>query len=277
MFRLRAYRGSWSAPFDVTVQIEFTLTEDSMTHLAWRDAIRDVALLLLGTVIAISTVAAPANAGRRDDDDDRDEAFTTEFGFADCRFADTGRNRYFVLEPGYRWLLEGRDADGLGRLQIDVLHETRRIGDVNTRVVRERHFTNGELVEESRNYFAICTRTNSAIYFGEDVDIYENGRIVRHDGAWLHGRDGAKAGVMMPGLPLLGGRYYQEVAPGVALDRAEIVRDSVTMRTPAGRFTGVLKVRETTPLEPGAVSIKHYAPGIGLIADGALELVSHGP
>ena len=46
-----------------------------------------------------------------------------------------------------------------------------------------------------------------------------------------------KAGVAMPGLALLGARYYQEIAPGVAMDRAEIVSTSETKQTPAGNFT----------------------------------------
>ena len=72
------------------------------------------------------------------------------------------------------------------------------------------------------NYFAICKETNSVIYFGEDVDNIENAVVVNHDGSWLAGVKGARAGLIMPGMPLLGARYYQEVAPGVALDRAEI-------------------------------------------------------
>jgi hypothetical protein len=38
----------------------------------------------------------------------------------------------------------------------------------------------------------------------------------------LHGSDNARAGIIMPGTPLLGSRYYQEIAPEVALDKAEI-------------------------------------------------------
>jgi hypothetical protein len=38
-----------------------------------------------------------------------------------------------------------------------------------------------------------------------------------------------------------------------------------------------LKVEDTTPLEPGVKEYKYYAPGIGLVKDGAVELVKHGP
>lgn len=54
----------------------------------------------------------------------------------------------------------------------------------------------------------------------------------------------------MAGLVLLGARYYEEIAPGVALDRAEIISINETINTPAGKFTSCLKKEETTPLEP---------------------------
>jgi len=38
----------------------------------------------------------------------------------------------------------------------------------------------------------------------------------------------------------------------------------------------VLKIAETTPLEPGVREYKYYARGIGLIQDGSLKLVKYG-
>jgi hypothetical protein len=191
-----------------------------------------------------------------------------------CRgFSSTGRNPFFVLEPGYKLVLAGVEDGVVKRLVVTVLDQTRVIEGIETRVVEERETEDGELVEVSRNYFAICNRTNSVIYFGEEVDIYEDGVIVGHEGEWLAGVDGARPGIIMPGTVLVGARYFQEVAPGVALDRAEIVSLTATVQTPAGRFTRCLRTRETTPLEPGEVEFKSYAPGIGLIQDEVLRLV----
>ena len=81
-----------------------------------------------------------------------------------------------------------------------------------TRVVEERETKGSQVVEVSRNFFVICKRTNNVYYFGEDVDIYRDGKIVGHDGAWLAGEGGARFGLAMPGSPLLGARYYQEIA-----------------------------------------------------------------
>ena len=76
----------------------------------------------------------------------------------------------------------------------------------------------------------------------------------------------------MPGLNLVGARYFQEVAPDVALDRAETLSVTETMETPAGTFTNVLKTKETSGLEKGK-EFKFYAPEVGLIHDADLGLV----
>ncbi len=200
------------------------------------------------------------------------QTWTDQFPVDRAELASTGRNPWFVLEPGYQLVLEA----GRERLVITVLAETRMVDGVETRVVEERETDNGQLVEVSRNFFAISTRTNSVFYFGEEVDIYRNGAVVGHEGAWLAGANGARFGLAMPGLPLMGSRYYQEVAPRVAMDRAQIVSTNGTLTTPDGAYTHVLQIEETTPLERGARESKFYAAGVGLLQDGSLRLVRHG-
>ncbi len=200
-----------------------------------------------------------------------DSSWQEEFGISDCNLLTTGRNEYFILEPGYQLILEGDDE----KVQITVLDETKTIDGVITRVVEEKEWEDGELHEISRNYFAMCERTKDVFYFGEDVDYYENGKVVRHEGEWLAGTDGNRAGLIMPGTPKLEMKYYQEIAPGVAMDRAEIVSLDETCKTPAGTFSKCMKVRESTPLE-FEEEYKYYAPGIGLIQDEDLVLTKHG-
>ena len=202
----------------------------------------------------------------------RTDLWTAEFPIARGELAPTGRNPYFILEPGYSLVLEG----GGEQLTVTVLNETRMVDGVETRVVEERETKNGKLVEVSRNFFAISKRTNDVFYFGEEVDMYKDGQVVSHAGSWLSGVSGAKFGLMMPGTVSLNARYYQEVASGVAMDRATIVSVSDTVKTPAGEFTNCIKVQETTPLEPLITEYKYYAPGIGLVQDGPLQLVKHG-
>ena len=200
-------------------------------------------------------------------------AFTDEFRLDECSFKSSGRNPYFILEPGYQLILEGEERSNFVRLEITVLDETATIAGVNTRVVTEVEYVDNQLVEISRNFFALCEPGNSIFYFGEEVDTYQDGEIVGHQGSWKAGENGARPGLMMPGNAQLEAKYFQEIAPGVALDRAEIVSLTEVVVTPAGVFVEALKTEETTPLEPEAREFKFYAPGIGLIQDSSLKLV----
>jgi hypothetical protein len=82
--------------------------------------------------------------------------------------------------------------------------------------------------------------------------------------------------LIMPGEPVVGMKYYQEIAPGVAMDRAEVISIDETFGTPAGEFTNVLVTKEGTALNPFENEFKSFAPGIGLIQDQNLRLVEYG-
>lgn len=202
--------------------------------------------------------------------------FTESFGEDKCEWTNTGRNQYFTLEPNYQLTLQGMEEKDTVTLVITVLNETMKVGNVETRIVEERESANGVLVEISRNFFSICKQTNSVFYFGEDVDNYKDGKVTDHEGSWRADMPNCKPGVMMPGMVLLGARYYQEVAPKIAMDRAEIISTSETMNTPAGNFTNVLKTEETNALKPKEKEFKFSAPNIGLIKDGDLILQKYG-
>jgi hypothetical protein len=220
-----------------------------------------------------------------------DSLYTSQFRLGACTFEPVGVNPYFNLTPGYQLVLEGQKSDGEGgfetvRLVISVLSQMQDIqlpglGTISTRVVEEREWVDDELEEVSRNFFARCKETNDVYYFGEDVDIYDAGTIISHDGAWRAGENGAMPGIIMPGTFLLGSRYFQEVAPGVALDRAEHVLMGIGGTIQAGTFTECVAILETSPLDAaGALSYKFYCPEVGLVAeadvDGVLLLVQYG-
>ncbi|MCW3124169.1 MAG: hypothetical protein JWQ38_3661 [Flavipsychrobacter sp.] len=196
-------------------------------------------------------------------------------GNGTCTYQSTGKNTYFILEPGYQLTLKGTDDGNEVVLVITVLKETKIIGGVETRVVEENESENGKTVEKSYNYFAICKESNTVYYFGEDVDMYKDGKVVGHEGSWLaEGKN--KAGIAMQGKFVPGTKYAQEIAPGVAMDKGEIVSAKGKMNTPAGNFTNCLKVKETNALKPKEKEYKVYAPGIGLIQDDKLTLVKYG-
>jgi hypothetical protein len=215
--------------------------------------------------------------------------FTDEFPVDECTFMPFGGNDFFSLMPGRRTYFDNSaclaagECDDREDLVITVTRELKKIWleddgkrrPVWTRVIVEHEQENNEIKEISRNYFAMCVPTRDVYYFGEDVDIYEDGVVVSHDGAWLAGRDGAEPGIIMPeSAYILGQRYYQEIAPGVALDRAEHVAADLEIDLHAGNFDDCIEITETTPLEPGSESTKIYCPGVGLVVDSDLEAIA---
>src|SRR5829696_5965086 len=123
------------------------------------------------------------------------QAWLQSFPVNTSELATQGENSYFILKPGYVATFEGKGS----KLVITVLNETLNVGGVDTRVVREREWKGGQLIEVSRNYFAVHPATGDVYYFGEDVDMYKSGKIVSHEGSWRHGNNGASFGLMMPG------------------------------------------------------------------------------
>lgn len=201
-----------------------------------------------------------------------DGAFADTVAVDKNDFGPTGVNRYFVLVPGPELVLEGQEDGRKTVLTILVRDERKVIDGVTTRVIEGRETAAGQLVEVSRNYFAISRRTGDVFYFGEELDIYKEVGIASHEGAWLSGVGGARFGLMMPGAPRVGLRYPQEVAPGVATDRTEMVSLTATRATPAGKFARCLQTAESSPLERGKSS-KFYAENVGLMVDGELKFV----
>ena len=211
-----------------------------------------------------------------------DPPFTREFHRDGCTFATTtdGGDPFFPLWPGYSLHLEGEESAGGETVQLAATHtvlaDTELVDGVLTRVYEERESQDGELVEISRNFFAVCRETGDVWYFGEDVDIYEGGVVVDHGGAWRAGVDGAEPGIFMMGTPMAGARYVNEIATN-AQDQVEVASLDAALAVPAGSFDSLLAVHETTPLEPGASSDKWFARGIGCVKDDELELVEVTP
>jgi hypothetical protein len=189
----------------------------------------------------------------------------------------TGRSRFFVLDPGFTTVFAGNEDGAHKRLTITVTPKTRVIDGIRTRVIIERQTSNGHLEEISENYYARDRKTGNVFYFGEDVNIYNHGVVVSHESAWRSGVDGAKFGLIMPADTPVGTVFLQERAPGVAQDQAEIVQTGIRAHTAAGTFNGAFKSRETTVLEPDELEFKLYAPGLGLVQDDTLTLVSYTP
>jgi hypothetical protein len=179
-------------------------------------------------------------------------------------------NDFFPLGVGSWWKFRGQEDGTLLELRITVLNQTEEVGGVTTRVVEEREWEDGDLLEVSLNYYAEAS-DGTVCYFGEAVDIYdENGDIVSHDGAWRADDPGNAPGIFMPSDPEPGMTYQMERAPGIAEDTATI-RRSGRVRVPAGTFRETIRVSEFNPLD-GGTGTKIFAEDAGLIIDGPVTL-----
>ena len=146
---------------------------------------------------------------------------------------------------------------------------------VETHLMLEVEFVDGELEEISANYFAEAD-DGTVYYFGETVDIYEDGEIVDHDGSWLVGGptepgdpvDTATAtepAVFFPGDPDIGDQWKPEDLFPVVDETVTLQAEGLSVSVPAGDYTGVVKVRETSDIDPDYKEKKWYAPGVGVI------------
>lgn len=182
-------------------------------------------------------------------------------------------NGFFPVVVGSEMVLEGVDDEGTEiRLEITVPDETEVVAGVTTRVLVETEFEDGELVEISRNFMAQAP-DGTVCYFGEEVDIFDDGEIVSNEGAWRAGEDGNLPGIIMPGEPEIGMVFQQEFAPGIAEDQAEVLAFGEEIDVPAGMFSDTLTTEDCNPLD-GSMDLKVYVDGIGLAIDEFAELIS---
>jgi hypothetical protein len=100
-------------------------------------------------------------------------------------------------------------------------------------------------------------------------------------GSWEAGVRDAKPGLIMPGTPLIGAKYFQEIAEeDNAVDRGEISAVGLeNVKVPAGTFSGCIEINDTNPTEGVCdlgEDVKYYCPGVGLVQDQELLLVKYG-
>jgi len=234
------------------------------------------ALLALG--LFLSAGAARAQCPVPAEDFTPDPEFTSSFMPERCRFSTYGNNPFFPLRPGWRITLESDE----GLVMITVLHQTRWVNGVRTRVVEELEFEKegDELVpvERSLNFMAYCQQTGSIFYFGEDVFFFDDeGNPIPGTGGWLDGQNGARAGLIMPGTILVGGGYYQEIAPeDSALDKGRIVALEESCEVGDFEFEKqCVQIVDTTDCGAGE-DLKVYVAGVGNVVDEDLEVTSFG-
>lgn len=190
-------------------------------------------------------------------------------------------NPYLPLSSTKQDILEGMEGGAKFRVERTAkpdMKKSFKIGDqmVETLVFEDRAYEDGKLIEVALDYFA-QDDNGTVFYLGEDVDDYEDGKVVGHDGSWLYGKDTPAPGVIFSAKPTVGQKWRTEDVSDEIGEQNEVVSISETVKTPAGTYKNCVKVKED--LADGTIEYKYYAPGVGVVReqphDGDVFLKSH--
>jgi hypothetical protein len=167
-------------------------------------------------------------------------------------------NKYQPFQPGGIKVYRGTTGS-VREVAVDLyLADARTVGGVPCRILEETAFEGGQLVEVSRNFFAQAD-DGTVYYFGEIVDIYEDGVVTSHEGSWLVGgptlpsdptdtADAPAPTVFMPATPELGDIFKQEDLFPTVDETDQVIAVDRTVRVEAGRFKGTIKILESSQL-----------------------------
>jgi len=190
-------------------------------------------------------------------------------------------NEYWPMKPGYHWVYRELEDGELQRVDVTVTNATKVLGGVTARVVHDRVTRQGQVIEDTRDWYAQDSDGN-LWYLGEDTKEYENGKSESTEGSWAYGVDGAQAGVVVPADPEQGMRYREEYYAGHAEDAAEVLNVDSQVQVPYGQFKRAMLTRNYSSLEPTVEEMKLYARGVGPVMEllvsggsGRTELLSY--
>jgi hypothetical protein len=133
---------------------------------------------------------------------------------------------------------------------------------VQATVVRDQAFVDGELAEDTHDWYAQDADGN-VWYLGEETAEFEDGELTTREGSFEAGVDGALPGVLLPADPEPGMRYRQEHYEGHAEDQGEVLSVDEQVEVEAGHYDDALLTKDTNPLEPDVNEYKLYARGVG--------------
>jgi hypothetical protein len=172
-------------------------------------------------------------------------------------------NPWFPITEVTQVVQLGEEGGDALRHEITLLPETKvvewRGRKVETVVSQFVAYGDGRVLEVALDYYA-QSDDGSVWYFGEDVDNYEDGVVVDHDGTWLAGRDGPP-GMIMPAGPRVGDVYRPENVPGLVFEEVTVTAVDQTVPGPRGPVPGAIRVQER--LMDGTLEQKVFAPGYG--------------
>jgi hypothetical protein len=202
-----------------------------------------------------------------------------EFEFDASNFTpgDAIDNQYWPLMPGSVFVYYSESRDGCAVNELRVTGDTKDdfaspYESIVAWLVEDREWLDEEcegnyaLTESTTDWYAQDHASN-IWYFGEETVSWDHDdECPSTGGAWQAGEDGAIAGVVVPGNPIVGTWYQQEFFEGEAEDRAKVLRLNATVSIDLGTYAGCLRTKEYSPLSPGEVEHKNYCPvGGGLL------------
>lgn len=218
-----------------------------------------------------------------------------------------GGNRYFPLTVGNRWVYESTFEDDGGEevtetITVRVLeneqspgtHATKEIEGVTCMVVNDLVVEDGEVIEDTGDWYARDVFTDDIWYCGELARDFETiqgdmpplPELVSIDGSFKAGRDGDRPGILVRATPQVGEVYRQEFSLGNAEDVAQVLSttyvfggetddpESLDYMVPgelANRFCSTASpcqvTRDLTALEPDVQERKYWAQDIGVFLE----------
>ena len=173
-------------------------------------------------------------------------------------FSATVAHPYFTLTPGKTFVYKGGEELN----KVTVLDKTKVVMGVKTRVVWDRVWRKGELIEETYDWYA-QDKGGSVWYFGEDSRELKGGKVVSRHGSWEAGINGAQPGVVMQADPKPGEPYRQEYLKGEAEDMGQVLGVNERVKVPAGEFKDCVKTKDWSAIEKDSVEHKYYSKEVG--------------
>jgi len=186
-------------------------------------------------------------------------------------FTTNVNNKYFVLIPGTKFTYRGKTDEGAEENEVYVTKDTKVVAGINTIVVWDRVWLDGEIKESTYDWFA-QDKFGNVWYFGEDSKDYEDGKVKSTKGSWKAGVNGAKPGIVMKANPKAGDKYQQEYLKGVAEDMAEVIRLGAKLNIGSKNYTNCIEIKEWNPLEKDSDEYKYFCQEVrNLVYEFSLE------
>lgn len=192
-----------------------------------------------------------------------------------ANFASPQDNTWLPRAVGDTYVYLMQTDDELAVNEVTFTTETKVILGVTCTVVRDEEWEYAEelnewfLSEATDDWYA-WDNWGNVWYFGEasvEYEYDEDWNLIGQstEGSWQAGVDGAEPGILMLARPRPGLSYRQEYYEDVAEDMAKVLRLNARVSVEYGKFRRCLVTKEWSPLEPGNIEHKVYAPGVGLV------------